>query len=203
MKVSNTSERLQLLLQERGLKQVDVLKMAEPFCKEFDVSLKKNDLSQYVSGKSKPGQSKLTILSLTLDVSEEWLMGYDAKKKGSEIMTGLGDIIRSRRAELGLTLEEVGNFVGVGKSTVKKWEDGYISNMKCDKVASLSEILQLNPITFIDGVFREKSPPVETAFPLTNHEKELIISYRSHPEMQPAVDTLLMLTQRSDGKHEK
>lgn len=153
----------------------------------------KNDLSQYVSGKSKPGQSKLYILSLALNVSEEWLMGYGVEK-GSETMADIGDIIRSRRTEMGLTLEEVGNFVGVGKSTVKKWEDGYISNMKCDKVASLSEILQLNPITFIDGVFREKSPPVESSFPLTPHEKELIISYRSHPEMQAAVDMLLMLS---------
>lgn len=29
---------------------------------------------------------------------------------------------------------------------------------------------------------------------LTEHERKLIISYRSHPEMQPAIDTLLGLT---------
>lgn len=31
------------------------------------------------------------------------------------------DKIKQRREELGLTLEEVGNIVGVGKSTVRKW----------------------------------------------------------------------------------
>lgn len=33
--------------------------------------------------------------------------------------------IEQRRKELKLTLEQIGNFVGVSKSTVKKWESGY------------------------------------------------------------------------------
>lgn len=36
--------------------------------------------------------------------------------------------IKSRRLELGMTLEEVGDLVGVGKSTVRKWESGMIDN---------------------------------------------------------------------------
>ncbi|MCC8075639.1 MAG: helix-turn-helix domain-containing protein [Clostridiales bacterium] len=56
------------------------------------------------------------------------------------------DRIKARRTELGLTLEQVGNYVGVSKSTVKKWETGYISNMRRDKIARLSEILQISPV---------------------------------------------------------
>lgn len=67
----------------------------------------------------------------------------------------IGKMIRDRRKKLGLTLQEVGNFVGVGKSTVKKWEDGDIVNMKLDKIALLSKILKLDPVTFITG---EKLP---------------------------------------------
>lgn len=63
----------------------------------------------------------------------------------------IGDIMRARRQELGLTLEEVGNYVGVGKSTVRKWEHGDIENMKRDKIALLSKILKLSPLTFITG----------------------------------------------------
>lgn len=63
----------------------------------------------------------------------------------------IGKIIYNRRMELGLTLEEVGAYVGVGKSTVKKWESGFIENMKRDKIALLGEILKLNPLTFITG----------------------------------------------------
>ena len=64
---------------------------------------------------------------------------------------GIGKMINQRRIELGLTLEEVGNFVGVSKSTVKKWEDGFISNMKRDKIAKLATVLKMNPVTFITG----------------------------------------------------
>ena len=50
----------------------------------------------------------------------------------------IGKLINKRRTELELTLEDVGNAVGVSKSTVKKWEDGFISNMKRDKIAELA-----------------------------------------------------------------
>ena len=61
----------------------------------------------------------------------------------------IGELIRNRRIELKLTLEEVGNMVGVSKSTVKKWEDGYISNMKRDKIALLAKALQIEPVSLI------------------------------------------------------
>lgn len=63
----------------------------------------------------------------------------------------IGKLINKRRTELQLTLEEVGNAVGVSKSTVKKWEDGYISNMRRDKISELAKILKLNPVSLITG----------------------------------------------------
>lgn len=56
-----------------------------------------------------------------------------------------------RRKELGLTLEDVGKIVGVSKSTVKKWESGYIENMKRDKIALLAKALQVSPL-YIMGI---------------------------------------------------
>lgn len=53
--------------------------------------------------------------------------------------------IASRRRELKLTLEDIGKIVGVSKSTVKKWETGYIANMKRDKIAKLASALQCTP----------------------------------------------------------
>jgi len=73
MKPSTTAERLQEAMNIRGLKQVDVLRLAEPYCRAYGVTA----LTQYVSGKIVPRQDKLTILGLALDVSEVWLMGYD------------------------------------------------------------------------------------------------------------------------------
>lgn len=68
----------------------------------------------------------------------------------------IGKIINQRRLMLGLTLEEVGNAVGVSKSTVKKWEDGYISNMKRDKIAELAKILKISPVVLITGELEDE-----------------------------------------------
>lgn len=74
---STTAARLKEVMKIYELRQVDILKRAEPFCKKYGVKMGRNDLSQYVSGKVSPGQEKLTILALALGVSETWLMGYD------------------------------------------------------------------------------------------------------------------------------
>ena len=64
-------------------------------------------------------------------------------------MEEIGNIIYQRRMELGLTLEDVGNAVGVGKSTVRKWEKGMIKNMGRDKIAALAKVLDINPAQLI------------------------------------------------------
>lgn len=77
MKKENTSTRLKQLMETRNLKQVDILKACEPFCKQYNVKMNKSDLSQYVSGKAEPNQDKLFVLGNALKVNEAWLMGYD------------------------------------------------------------------------------------------------------------------------------
>ena len=44
-----------------------------------------------------------------------------------------------------LTLEQVADVVGVGKSTVRKWETGMIANMRRDKIALLAKALHTTP----------------------------------------------------------
>lgn len=58
--------------------------------------------------------------------------------------------IKSRRKELGLTLEQVGDMVGVGKSTVRKWEQGMIENMRRDKISLLASALKISPLLLIN-----------------------------------------------------
>ena len=77
MKTSSTALRLNEFMQKNGLKQIDIINRAKPFCSEYGVKLSKSDLSQYVSGKVEPGQNKLYILARALNVSEAWLMGYE------------------------------------------------------------------------------------------------------------------------------
>lgn len=57
-----TSARLKKIMEERNLRQVDILNLAKPYCDEYDVKMNKSDLSQYCSGKTEPNQEKLFIL---------------------------------------------------------------------------------------------------------------------------------------------
>lgn len=64
---------------------------------------------------------------------------------------GIGDKIKKRRIDLGLTLESVASYVGVSISTVSRWERGEIDNMKRDKIQKLSEILLVS-VPYILGL---------------------------------------------------
>lgn len=55
------------------------------------------------------------------------------------------DIIKRRRIELGYTLKDISEKVGVEPSTVPRWESGDIANMKRDKIHALAKALCLSP----------------------------------------------------------
>lgn len=67
------------------------------------------------------------------------------------------ELMKKRRLELGLTLEQVGDYVGVGKSTVRKWESGLIKNMRRDKIGKLAEVLKLSPIELMKGYYESNT----------------------------------------------
>lgn len=76
-----TAERLKTIMAERKLKQIDIIRLCQPLCKKYGERLERNDLSQYISGRNRPRQNKLTILGEGLGVSEAWLMGYDVPRE--------------------------------------------------------------------------------------------------------------------------
>ncbi len=55
------------------------------------------------------------------------------------------NILKNRRIELGLTLEDIAKKVGVSPATVSRWESGDIANMRRDKIAMLAKSLQISP----------------------------------------------------------
>lgn len=110
----------------------------------------------------------------------------------------IGDKIKSLRLEKGLTLEQLGGKVGVGKSTVRKWEDGLIQNMRRDKIAKLASALDTTP-AYLMG-WEEMSPDkLSDDLSLNDHERNLVLAYRSKPAMQAAVDTLLCLSSEASS----
>ncbi len=86
MKKVTTAVRLKQIMQERNIKQVDILELCEPYCIKYNEKMGKSILSQYVSGAVDPGQTKLTILGLALNVNEIWLMGYDVPRERDTVV---------------------------------------------------------------------------------------------------------------------
>lgn len=84
MIVSNTQERLKEIMETQGLRQVDIIEKAKPFCEKYGVRLGKTDLSQYLNYGKEPRQDKLFILSQALGVTPQYLMGYEEPNKSDE-----------------------------------------------------------------------------------------------------------------------
>lgn len=82
-----TADRLKEIMDTRRLKQKDIVDLCRPFCEKYGEKIEKPHMSQYVSGKHKPEQRKLTILSMALNVSEGWLMGLDVPMERDEPAT--------------------------------------------------------------------------------------------------------------------
>lgn len=72
----------------------------------------------------------------------------------------MSEKIRQLRTSQGLTLEQVAQEVGVGKSTVRKWETGLIANMRRDKIASLAKALHTTP-AYLMGWEENQAPESE------------------------------------------
>ena len=92
--------------------------------------------------------------------------------------------IKTLRKEKGLTLEQVADVVGVGKSTVRKWETGMIANMRRDKIADLAKALGTTP-AYLTGWDEKENSPSELQ--LTEGEKMMIDIFRLIPEDQQKV----------------
>ena len=76
-RVSNTAKRLREIMDQRGLRQRDLVALVAPYCEKYGVTITKSHISLYVNGKAEPNQWKLLVLGRALGVSEAWLMGFD------------------------------------------------------------------------------------------------------------------------------
>lgn len=53
-----------------------------------------------------------------------------------------GERIRARRKEVGVSADELADKVGVSRSTIFRWENGFIEKMPGDKLVPIARALQ-------------------------------------------------------------
>lgn len=90
----------------------------------------------------------------------------------------IGLEIKRLRTERGMTLEQLGNQCGVGKSTVRKWENGMIKDMRRDKIEKLANALGVSPSHFFEygnGSSRESSmDKISNIYPIEVHRLPML-----------------------------
>lgn len=94
--------------------------------------------------------------------------------------------IKELRKARNMTLEDVGKIVGVGKSTVRKWETGIIANMKRDKIASLAKALGTTPAYLMGWIDEEEAEKNDLI-------AEVVLKMRSDSTFMSVVEKLYTL----------
>ncbi|MBY0756547.1 transcriptional regulator [Clostridium sardiniense] len=128
MELENTSIRLKRVMKERNLRQVDLLEMLKPFCKKYNVKINKSDISQYLSGKVKPGQEKLSMLGMALNLNETWLMGYDVPMEKAEITNNISNYDLSKEEQQ--HIDDLRNLNDIGRKKVIAYTKDLLDNPK-------------------------------------------------------------------------
>jgi transcriptional regulator with XRE-family HTH domain len=72
-KIETSGKRIEKALSIRGMKQSELCKLAD---------VPKSSLSLYLQGAYEPKQDRIYKMANTLNVSKEWLMGYDVPMMG-------------------------------------------------------------------------------------------------------------------------
>ena len=79
-------------------------------------------------------------------------MDYDILTKGDHME--LKELIQYYRKKHGWSLESIGDYVGVSKSTIKRWEDGESKHIPEAKLSRLSELFGIDVSACIHGTIK-------------------------------------------------
>lgn len=76
-------------------------------------------------------------------------------------------ILKNKRKELGYTLKEIADKIGVTEATVQRWESGNIKSLRHGRITKLAEILEISPAYLMgwveddnDGVLYDSLFPI-------------------------------------------
>ena len=83
--------------------------------------------------------------------------------------TAMIERIKSRRAELGFSYQDIADRTGLSKSTLQRYETDDIENIPITKVAILAEVLNVTP-EYIMGWEKKSTLPISAVYKLTKED---------------------------------
>lgn len=113
------------------------------------------------------------------------------------------DIIKERREAMGLSLNDLGEKVGVNPSTIMRWEKGDIANMKRDKISALAKALDISP-----AIIMEWKDPYENPYDHPEQLRRLIhyfnlLSASSKDDLESYMEFLLQKQEEKNNVDRK
>lgn len=90
------------------------------------------------------------------------------------------DIIYNHRKAKGITMKDLAMLIGVSEGTISRWESGDIENMRRDKIAAISKILDI-PLEVLMGWDRvedeKEAVPSIIMEVLKSDQKDRLVEY--------------------------
>ena len=99
----------------------------------------------------------------------------------------IGVKIKEARLAANMTQEELAKKIGVSKNAISNYENG-VSAPKVELLCAIMKHLEIDA-NYLYSLPQGAAPHLR----LTPHEQDVIRSYRAHPELQAAVDRVLLL----------
>lgn len=89
-------------------------------------------------------------------------------------MGNLSTVLKQRRKEMGMTLAQIADIMGVAEATVQRWESGNIKTIRHDKIAKLAELLKVSPAVLMGW---DAEPSDAISFPEPTIAKDVVTFY--------------------------
>ena len=80
-------------------------------------------------------------------------------------MGNISSVLKAKRKELGLTLAQIAEKIGVTEATVQRWESGNIKSLRHERIAKLADILGVTPAVLMG--WDEPTAPTLPSLPAT------------------------------------
>lgn len=107
----------------------------------------------------------------------------------------IGERIKKRRKELGLSVDQLAEQIGKDRATIYRYEKNEIEKLPINALEPLATALKTTQ-SYIIGCIEKNEE-------FTDHEKQIIKAYRNKQEMQPAIDKLLEIKVLDEPQKEK
>lgn len=146
-------------------------------------------VQKWETGASDPPIEIVVNLAELFHVSVDNIISKDFGQ--GERVQAIGSRIERVRSELGYSLDEIADRVGVAASTIQRYEKGLISSPKIPVLESIAKCLGVNLCWLTDGIGEKYTAPVLISSCI-EAEKAIIEAYRnSNEHIQYAVRKLL------------